>query len=382
MGLISPKTREAFKGAIDKMDFTKLKMISVNVFLASVVWLLVVLNFVKQIVQPFYRFLFAARHPVVVRTPEERFTAVGLEDLDYNYAPNYINLPFGHENLRMHYLDEYMMDDKSAAQETIICLHGEPTWSFLYRKMIPRLVSAGYRVIVPDFVGFGKSDKFVDMENYNHEFHMMCLRHLMVELGLENNVTLVCQDWGGLVGLSVVKETPDVFSNLVIMNTGLPIGEDQDTFFENPLKSISQMLPFLVWRLSVTFFGTSLPLGFLFKRVVKFSSDAADAYTAPFPTSLYMGGVAKWPLLVPLFRDDPVAQHMVEARNCLKTWDKPALIMFGDEDPITRSQEKLFKDLLPHAVVLPVKGASHFLQETHGPQLSDNIVNFLSKKLN
>jgi haloalkane dehalogenase len=381
MGLVSPKTKEAFKGALDKITGSKVKMFFINFVLAGLVWVFIVLNFIKQIFQPFYRFLFAARHPVLVRTPEERFTEVGLEDLGYNFASNYIDLPFGQERPRMHYIDEYMMDDKALAQETILCLHGEPTWSFLYRKMIPRLVAAGYRVVVPDFIGFGKSDKYVDPENYNHEFHMMCIRHLMQELNLDSDVTLVCQDWGGLVGLSLVKDTPDVFSNLVIMNTGLPTGVEHESFFENPLKAISEILPFLLWRSSVAFFGTSYPISFLFRRIARFPKDSTDAYTAPFPSHLYMGGMAKWPLLVPLYRDDPVAQHMVEARNCLRTWNKPALIMFGDQDAITGPQQKLFRDLLPHASYISVKGADHFLQETHGPQLSDNIVKFLTKKL-
>lgn len=381
--IVSPKNREVIKGALDKMATPQVKSIFRNLILGILVWFFCILNMVKQLLMPIYRFVFAARHPVIVRTPEERFVSAQIDQLDYNFEPHYLEVYKGRGLPRMHYIDEYQgLGDKASAQEIILCLHGEPTWSFLYRKMVPGLVSAGYRVIVPDFVGFGKSDKYVDLENYNHEFHMMCIRQLLEELNVMGRITLVCQDWGGLVGLSLVKDSPDIFSNLVIMNTGLPIGGEHESLFAQPSRALSKILPFLLWRSVVSFFGTSLSLEFLFKHVVRFPPNVVKAYTAPFPNQMYKGGVAKWPLLVPLFSDDPVAQHMVEARNCLKIWTKPALVMFGTKDPITRGQDKLFCELMPHAKVVPVEGASHFLQETHGVQLAENIVNFIENKNN
>ena len=181
---------------------------------------LLFLNTLKFILSPVLRAIFAPRKALTIRTPDSRFS--GLEKYGYTFTPNYVDLPMGGEVClpRMHYIDEGPKD----AQETILCLHGEPAWSFLYRKMIPTLVQARYRVIVPDFIGFGKSDKYTSAANYTHELHTASLRMLIDHLEL-TNITLVCQDWGGLTGLSVVKDIPDKFCSLVVMNTGLPTGD-------------------------------------------------------------------------------------------------------------------------------------------------------------
>lgn len=326
-----------------------------------------------------------SRVPVVVRTPEERFA--GLDKLGYNFAPNYLSIDggCGLQLPRVHYLDEGPRDGR-----VILCLHGEPAWSFLYRTMIPVLVKAGYRVVVPDFIGFGKSDKYTEPDNYSHELHCFVLRKLIDHLDV-TNLTLVCQDWGGLTGLSVVKDVPDKFYCLVIMNTGLPapiINFNEDFGDPNkeavPLTQLFQeVLPFTLWRTFVLLVGTKVPVGRLFNFAFqRYNLDPAiiSAYTAPFPSSQYQGGVAKWPLLVPMMTDDPVTQHMLEARNCLKNWSKPALVMFGDKDPITRGMERLFLNLIPHARNIVVKGASHFLQETHGEIISKNIIQFLDEQ--
>ena len=197
------------------MNSTLKTVISVFVLL-----LLLFLNTVKFILSPFFRAIFAARKALTIRTPDSRFA--GLEKYGYTFQPNYAELPLGGGITlpRMHYVDEGPKD----AQETVLCLHGEPSWSFLYRKMVPTLVQAGYRVVIPDFIGFGKSDKYTSPANYTHELHTASLRMLIDYLKL-TNLTLVCQDWGGLTGLSVVKDIPDTFCSLVIMNTGLPIGD-------------------------------------------------------------------------------------------------------------------------------------------------------------
>jgi len=335
------------------------------------------LNFLKQIFSPLYEILAGSRSPSILRTPEDRFS--GLHLVGYNFSPNYVefNAGCGVKLPRVHYLDEGPRHGK-----VILCLHGEPTWSFLYRTMIPPLVDAGYRVIVPDFIGFGKSDKYTSPRNYTHEMHTMVLRMLIDDLHLQD-IVLVCQDWGGLTGLSVVKDCPHLFSALVVMNTGLPdpiLNLDHG----NQLRRLQQALPFTLWRALVTLIGTWFPLSALFKYSFKAHPDVSqemiNGYTAPFPTSLYCGGMASWPLLVPFYKSDPVTCHLWDAQNCLKTWKKPVLIAFGDSDPITRGWDKTFSRLIPHAENVVIKGAKHFLQETHGPEISAEIVTFLSQQ--
>jgi len=342
----------------------------VNVILGLVLPVLLVLHLVKYLLSPIYRLLRSSRVPTVVRTPESRFG--GLEKLGYPFSPNYYSIDAGCGVTlpRVHYVDEGPKNGP-----VVLCLHGEPAWSFLYRKMVPPLVAAGYRVVVPDFIGFGKSDKYTDPSHYTHELHCMVLRKLLDHLQLKE-ITLVCQDWGGLTGLSVVKDAPHLFSSLVIMNTGIPTGFD---FAER--KDLLKLLPFTVWRTSVLLFGTFLPVHLLFSRFLK-SKDPAipNAYSAPFPSSLYKAGAARWPLLVPMIKDDPVTAHMMEAKECLSKWSKPALVMFSTGDPVTRGQDKVFLKLIPHAKEKVVEGAGHFLQESHGEELADNILEFLKSQ--
>ena len=178
----------------------------------------------------------------------------------------------------------------------------------------------------------------------------------------------------------MLKDLPEYFNAAVIMNTGIPIGVDGKEL--RSFRAIQKLLPFCLWRACVSLFATLLPVEIMFRRVMKFPDEVAKAYNAPFPSCEYKGGVAKWPLLVPLFRDDPVAPHMLQAKQFLSTCKKPALIMFGDKDPITKGMDKQFLSLIPHAKHIVVKGASHFLQETHGPELSENIISFLEKDSN
>jgi len=203
----------------------------------------------------------------------------------------------------------------------------------------------------------------------------MVLRKLLDHLQLKE-ITLVCQDWGGLTGLSVVKDAPKMFSSLVIMNTGIPTGFDI-----TDRKEWLKILPFTVWRTSVLLLGTFLPIHRIFSAFLKSKTpDIPAAYSAPFPSSLYKAGAARWPLLVPMIKDDPVAAHMVEASECLSKWTKPALVMFSTGDPVTRGQEKVFLKLIPHAKEKVVEGAGHFLQESHGEELADNILHFLKSQ--
>ena len=296
----------------------------------------------------------------------------GLERLGYGFRPNYVAFPLGGRVSlpRMHYVDEGPRE----GSKTILCLHGEPSWSFLYRKMVPVLVRAGYRVVVPDFIGFGKSDKYTSADNYTHELHTASVRLLLDHLGLRSHVILVCQDWGGLTGLSVVKDMPGTFEALVLMNMPffwLKLMQDGWT---------ADLLPFLVWRQSTSLFGNMLSVKFLFKSVFGFSAEVADAYDAPFPDPWHRGGVARWPLLVPLFKDDPVAPHMIQVIKCLNTWNKPALVMFSNKDPVTRGIEEHFMKTIPNATKVNIKGGGHMLQESHGEELANNVVSFLSPK--
>jgi len=315
------------------------------------------------------------RKPLVVRTPEERFA--NLDSLGYTYKPNYVELAIGGNKKlpRVHYIDE----GPKNATETILCLHGEPTWSFLYRHMIPPLVDAGYRVIAPDFIGFGKSDKLTFQESYSHDLHTLTLRLLIDHLKLQNT-TLVCQDWGGLTGLSVVKDSSDAFSRLVIMNTGLPCGTKR---LYSPLV-IAGFTPFLLWRSLVELFGTQLPIRQVFLRSLKHPTQGVvDGYEAPFPSALYKAGAAQWPLLVPVTANTPVAADMKATRQYLATnWsEKSTLIMFSDQDPITKPSKAMFEELLPHSAKKTVVGGGHFLQEDKGEEVAKNIIAFIDNKL-
>lgn len=370
----------------------------VTYWLAVLAYTLTILNICKDCIWPIYQVFFAHRHPAVVRTPESSFRTIDFELLGYNYPSKYLDLPHFAglkdknaeledkvEPIRMHYIDHTNNEawaNPDAVNETVLLLHGEPTWSFLYRKVLPPLLDAGCRVIVPDMIGFGRSDKFVNPASYTHDFHMMTIDYLLDSLDLHSDVTLVCQDWGGLTGLSVLKNNPGRFSKLVIMNTGLPTGLDMDDLRSRPIGLVRDSLPFLVWRQAARLFGTRLPVYGLMRYIVQMPAEVAEAYDAPFPGPDYMGGAAKWPLMVPIYRDDPVAAHMVEARAYLSRCQKPTLLLFGDKDPITRGQEPLLAKLMPGAERETVAGASHFLQETNGEQVGQAIVDFLSRQIN
>jgi haloalkane dehalogenase len=292
----------------------------------------------------------------IIRTPEERF-----ENLpDYPFEPNYMMI----DKCRVHYLDE-------GEGEVILCLHGEPSWSFLYRKMIPAL-SAKHRVIAPDFIGFGKSDKYTTMEEYSYQMHRDTLVEFLNKLAI-SDITLVCQDWGGLVGLRVASELPDRFARLVIMNTGLPTGEGQMSEGFTQWRNFVENTP-------------DLPIGMIMQRSMGdpdlFTDDILRAYEAPFPDSSYKAGAQVWPLLVPIRPDDPGAAEMRNARDVFSKWTKPCLVMFSDGDPVTKGGDKMMRALIPSAKDQPeivIEGAGHFLQEEKGEELAKNILDFMDR---
>lgn len=288
-----------------------------------------------------------------VRTPEERFS--GLPDFDF--APQYHEV----EGLRLHYLDE-------GAGPPVVLFHGEPTWCFLYRKIIPRLVAAGYRAIAPDYAGFGRSDKPTDPSFYAYDRHVALIADVLGALDLEG-AAVVVQDWGGPIGLRLAVEHQDWFSRLVVMNTGL--------FAGGPLSD-----GFMVWR-SFVERTPDLPVGFVMSRsqVTPWADEVIAAYEAPFPDASYKTGAHQFPLIVPLNETDAGAAEMGVVKEALSHWSNPALVLFSTEDPVfSVAVGERFADRIPGAGPLElIEGAGHFLQEDQGEAVGDRIVAFLDR---
>ena len=327
--------------------------------------------------------------PGVLRTPDNRF-----ENLtDYPFEPNYMFI----DGLRIHYLDEGPKD-----ADPIILFHGEPAWSYLFRKMIPVLTDAGHRVIVPDMVGFGKSDKFISKHDYSYKHHIDLMKELVIQLDLKE-VTHFGQDWGGLVGLRVVAELPDRFARVVVSNTGMVARAGfSGWLFENIVKLV------VWWHGPITFEELQLardkalksnnpsPLegAIMFSKWIAYSYYSEDmdiigiiesfgglslsegekkAYEAPYPSGKYKAGPHVWPYLIPTQLSEN-EQYWIDV---YEKWEKPFLVAFGENERITIGMKDDFLERIPNPTVITLKGASHFVQEEVGPELAKIIDDFI-----
>lgn len=288
----------------------------------------------------------------VLRTPDERFATLP----DYPFQPNYDTVG---EALRVHYLDEGPL-----GAPAVLMMHGQPSWSYLYRRMIPPVVSAGYRVLAPDLVGFGRSDKPAEQSAYTYENHVAWMLEWLDRRDL-SNVVLFCQDWGGLIGLRLVAARPDLFAGVVAGNTGLPEGRGMSPAFQQWL-DFSQNVP-------------ELPVGGVLQMGSGRTLTDAEvaAYDAPFPDETYKAGARAFPRLVPLTPEHASVAENKAAWAVLERFDKPFVTCFSDADPITSGGERVFQDRVPGARGQPhrtIAGGGHFLQEDAPEELAAIVV--------
>lgn len=297
-----------------------------------------------------------------VRTPDERF--VNLPD--WPYEPHYTDVHEGDSELRIAHVDAGPRD----ARNVILCMHGEPSWSYLYRKMIPIFAERGHRVIAPDLVGFGRSDKPTAISDYTYERHVAWMSEWLVANDLRR-LTLVCQDWGGLIGLRLLAAFPERFDRLVVANTFLPVGD------QPPGDA------FMAWRK----FSQEVPV-FSVGRIVEggcarkpLAPEIVAAYDAPFPDDSFKAGARAFPVLVPISLDDPSSRANQEAWKVLEQFDKPVLTAFSDSDAITRGGDRAFQQRVPgtkgqsHTTIV---NAGHFLQEDAGEDLARVVNEFIT----
>lgn len=285
----------------------------------------------------------------IFRTPDERF-----ENLSgYGFAPNYVDI----DGLRMHYVDEGPKDG-----QPVVCFHGEPSWAYLYRKMVGPLVGAGHRVVVPDYAGFGRSDKPTDRRWYTYDRHVGMISRVLDGLDLREAIVVV-QDWGGPIGLRWAVENSEHVAALAIFNTGLFTGRVSKGF--------------MAWR-DFAERNPDLPVGFVIQggTATQLPDDVVAAYDAPFPNAESKAGAAQFPMMVPLTDQAPGAQEMRAVADELSRWRKPAFVAFSDQDPVFPYPKagQAFCDLIPTTTKqVKIEGASHFLQEDRGQRLAEEV---------
>lgn len=326
-----------------------------------------------------------------IRTPDERFEKL----TGFDFEPHYSEVPDGEGgSLRIHRVDMGPRDG-----EVILCLHGQPTWSFLYRKMIPPFVAAGHRVVAPDFVGFGRSDKPVRRQDYTYSSHVDWMTAWLDDLDLRD-VTLFCQDWGGLVGLRIVAQRPERFARIIAANTALPDGSLVPDDAGPAMRKLYDTIPVVdIREVGRRFASKDGPPGFFYWR--RHCSDTPDlrigelmagvgaslspevvaGYDAPFPDERSVAGARQFPSLVPIFPDDPEIPKNRAAWKLLEGFDRPFLTAFSDGDPVTRGAEKSFEERVPGAHGqrhVTIRGAGHFLQEDKGEEVAAEVLRFIA----
>jgi haloalkane dehalogenase len=292
-----------------------------------------------------------------VRTPEERFTGLS----GWSWEPSYTEVAADGDRVRMAYIDEGPREGRVA-----LLLHGEPSWSYLYRHMIPPLLDAGMRVIAPDLIGFGRSDKPSEVEDYTYDRHMQWLAGLVVEHLDLQGIILFCQDWGGLLGLRLLAEHPERFAGVVASNTMLPTGDHDPG------------AGFLAWR-EYSQSTADLPIGKIVNGGTHRDLSEAEvaAYDAPFPDASFKAGARQFPTLVPISPDDPAAPANRAAWEVLKGFERPFVCAFGDSDPVTKGADAVLQKLIPGAAGQPhetLPGVAHFCQEDAGPRLAEIVI--------
>jgi haloalkane dehalogenase len=290
----------------------------------------------------------------ILRTPDERFDNLPR----YDFAPNYVDV----DGLRMHYLDE-----GPKTGQPVVCFHGEPSWSYLYRKMVGPLVDAGHRVVVPDYAGFGRSDKPIDRRWYTYDRHVELMTRVLGSLDLHDAIVLG-QDWGGPIGLRWAVENADRVGALAISNTGVFTGRVSKGF--------------LAWR-DFAEKNPDLPVGIVIQgaTATELPDDVVAAYDAPFPNVESKAGAAQFPVLVPAAEDAVGAAEMRALADALSRWQKPALVAFSDLDRIFPYPKagQVFCDLIPTVTEqMTIEGASHFLQEDRGERLAEEVLKHLT----
>ena len=317
--------------------------------------------------------------PGVLRTPDERFNDIK----DYPFSANYLTIG----DTRIHYLDEGPVDGK-----IIYLLHGEPAWSYLFRKMIPTLTAAGYRVIAPDMVGFGKSDKYISIDDYSHQMHVDKMVQLVRELDLKD-VTAHLHDWGGLVGFRVIAEEPERFSGIIASNTSL-IAPGRG-FFRDLLSHISYPLfklgiwiqgpatweefiggdGFTGW-IRYSRYTDNIDVGGIMQTLGNVSDEERAGYEAPYPNATYKAGAQIFPYLIP----SELRKNEMAYREVFEKWNKPFLIANSDNDPVTSNNPRLAEMLkrVPTAKEILIKGPGHFIQEEAGPEYAQLIIDFIN----
>jgi haloalkane dehalogenase len=290
-----------------------------------------------------------------VRTPDERFDGLA----EFPYVARYYDVtdPTGAEPLRMAYRDEGPSDG-----QVVLLLHGEPSWSYLYRTMVPVLVAGGHRVVAPDLIGFGRSDKPSDREEYTYARHVEWMRELLFDHLDLHDVTLFGQDWGSLIGLRLVGEHPERFARVAIGNGALPTGDERMSDAFKAWQDFSQSTPEL-------HIGNIVSGG----CVARLSPEVVAAYDAPFPDESFKEGARQFPMLVPTSSDDPAHDANVAAWEVLAEWTKPFLCCYSDGDAITKGADRKFLEVVPGTrgqAHVTIEGGGHFLQEEKGPELA------------